>query len=61
MHFGLIGSAQANCNKLAEGIGQGFHDYIDFNVEAEWGNFFSVPGMRRCPSVRHCAGAAPAR
>jgi hypothetical protein len=35
MRFGLFGSAQANRNKLADGIGQGFHDYIDFNVEAE--------------------------
>jgi alkanesulfonate monooxygenase SsuD/methylene tetrahydromethanopterin reductase-like flavin-dependent oxidoreductase (luciferase family) len=31
MRFGLFGSAQAD----GTGIGQGFHDYIDFNVEAE--------------------------
>jgi alkanesulfonate monooxygenase SsuD/methylene tetrahydromethanopterin reductase-like flavin-dependent oxidoreductase (luciferase family) len=35
MRFGLFGSAQANGSDLAAGIGQGFHDYIDFNVEAE--------------------------
>jgi alkanesulfonate monooxygenase SsuD/methylene tetrahydromethanopterin reductase-like flavin-dependent oxidoreductase (luciferase family) len=35
MRFGLFGSAQANDSDLAAGIGQGFHDYIDFNVEAE--------------------------
>ena len=35
MRFGLFGSAQANSSDLGAGIGQGFHDYIDFNVEAE--------------------------
>jgi alkanesulfonate monooxygenase SsuD/methylene tetrahydromethanopterin reductase-like flavin-dependent oxidoreductase (luciferase family) len=35
MRFGLFGSAQADSNDLGAGIGQGFHDYIDFNVEAE--------------------------
>ena len=35
MRFGLFGSAQANGSDLGAGIGQGFHDYIDFNVEAE--------------------------
>src|SRR6201988_8068 len=35
MRFGLFGSAQANGSELGAGIGQGFHDYIDFNVEAE--------------------------
>lgn len=35
MQFGLFGSAQANSNELGKGVGQGFHDYIDFNVEAE--------------------------
>src|ERR1700719_4401048 len=35
MRFGLFGSAQANGRDLGAGIGQGFHDYIDFNVEAE--------------------------
>src|SRR6201996_8448023 len=35
MRFGLFGSAQANGSDLAAGVGQGFHDYIDFNVEAE--------------------------
>src|SRR5580698_5596879 len=35
MRFGLFGSAQANGSDLGASIGQGFHDYIDFNVEAE--------------------------
>ena len=35
MRFGLFGSAQANGSDLGAGIGQGFYDYIDFNVEAE--------------------------
>jgi alkanesulfonate monooxygenase SsuD/methylene tetrahydromethanopterin reductase-like flavin-dependent oxidoreductase (luciferase family) len=35
MRFGLFGSAQADGSDLGAGIGQGFHDYIDFNVEAE--------------------------
>src|ERR1700756_2814284 len=35
MRFGLFGSAQSTNANLGAGIGQGFHDYIDFNVEAE--------------------------
>ncbi len=35
MRFGLFGSAQANRHGLGAGLGLGFHDYIDFNVEAE--------------------------
>jgi alkanesulfonate monooxygenase SsuD/methylene tetrahydromethanopterin reductase-like flavin-dependent oxidoreductase (luciferase family) len=35
MQFGLFGTAQANSGRLGEGIGQGFHDYAEFNVEAE--------------------------
>jgi len=35
MRFGLFGSAQAHSSDLGKAIGQGFHDYIDFNVEAE--------------------------
>jgi alkanesulfonate monooxygenase SsuD/methylene tetrahydromethanopterin reductase-like flavin-dependent oxidoreductase (luciferase family) len=35
MRFGLFGTAQANTSNLAPGLGQGFRDYIDFNVEAE--------------------------
>jgi hypothetical protein len=35
MQFGLFGSAQADTNILGAGIGQGFHDYIDYNVGAE--------------------------
>ncbi len=35
MKFGLFGSAQANSNDLPPETGQGFRDYLDFNVEAE--------------------------
>lgn len=35
MRFGLFGSAQSNSEILGAGMGQGFHDYIDYNVEAE--------------------------
>ena len=35
MKFGLFCSAQANSNALDAQTGQGFRDYLDFNVEAE--------------------------
>src|SRR5271154_1025494 len=35
MKFGLFGSAQANGDDLGPESGQGFRDYLDFNVEAE--------------------------
>jgi len=35
MRFGLFGGAQAGSSNLAAGVGQGFHDFVDFNVEAE--------------------------
>ena len=35
MIFGLFGGAQANSATLGAGAGQGFHDYIAFNVEAD--------------------------
>jgi alkanesulfonate monooxygenase SsuD/methylene tetrahydromethanopterin reductase-like flavin-dependent oxidoreductase (luciferase family) len=35
MKFGLFCSAQANSNDLGPESGQGFRDYLDFNVEAE--------------------------
>jgi alkanesulfonate monooxygenase SsuD/methylene tetrahydromethanopterin reductase-like flavin-dependent oxidoreductase (luciferase family) len=35
MKFGLFCSAQANSNALGPESGQGFRDYLDFNVEAE--------------------------
>jgi hypothetical protein len=35
MRFGLFCSAQANARELGLKIGQGFRDYLDFNVEAE--------------------------
>jgi alkanesulfonate monooxygenase SsuD/methylene tetrahydromethanopterin reductase-like flavin-dependent oxidoreductase (luciferase family) len=38
----LFGSAQANGSDLGAGIGKGFHDYIDFNVEAEALGYYST-------------------
>jgi alkanesulfonate monooxygenase SsuD/methylene tetrahydromethanopterin reductase-like flavin-dependent oxidoreductase (luciferase family) len=35
MRFGLFGAAQAGSPLLGAPMGQGFHDFIDFNVEAE--------------------------
>jgi alkanesulfonate monooxygenase SsuD/methylene tetrahydromethanopterin reductase-like flavin-dependent oxidoreductase (luciferase family) len=35
MRFGLFCSAQANSNALGPETGQGFRDYLDYNVEAE--------------------------
>ncbi len=35
MKFGLFGSAQANAGDLPAETGQGFRDYLEFNVEAE--------------------------
>ena len=41
MRFGLFGSAQANNGDLGPETGQGFRDYLDFNVEAEALGFHS--------------------
>jgi len=41
MRFGLFCSAQANARELGLEIGQGFRDYLDFNVEAEALGFHS--------------------
>src|SRR5213079_3755517 len=35
MQFGIFGSAQASTQDLGPETGQGFRDYLDFNVEAE--------------------------
>ena len=35
MRFGLLCSAQADTTELGPETGQGFRDYLDFNVEAE--------------------------
>lgn len=35
MQFGLFGSAQTSSGDLGSELGQGFRDYVDFNVEAE--------------------------
>ena len=35
MIFGLFGGAQANSSSMSAGAGQGFHDYIEFNIEAD--------------------------
>jgi alkanesulfonate monooxygenase SsuD/methylene tetrahydromethanopterin reductase-like flavin-dependent oxidoreductase (luciferase family) len=41
MKFGIFSSAQANRNDLPAETGQGFRDYLDFNVEAEGLGFAS--------------------
>jgi alkanesulfonate monooxygenase SsuD/methylene tetrahydromethanopterin reductase-like flavin-dependent oxidoreductase (luciferase family) len=41
MKFGIFSSAQANSNDLPAATGQGFRDYLDFNVEAETLGFHS--------------------
>jgi len=35
MRFGLFGGAQADSMGAADAPGRGFHDFVDFNVEAE--------------------------
>jgi alkanesulfonate monooxygenase SsuD/methylene tetrahydromethanopterin reductase-like flavin-dependent oxidoreductase (luciferase family) len=35
MQFGIFGGAQAQSLRPGAVMGQGFHDFIDFNVEAE--------------------------
>jgi len=35
MRFGIFGDAQAGSPRAVAVMGQGFHDFIDFNVEAE--------------------------
>ncbi len=42
MRFGLFGSAQANSGDLPPESGQGFRDYLEFNVEAEALGFHST-------------------
>jgi len=42
MLFGLFGSAQSDSDNLGAGIGQGFHDAIDSNVEAERLGYYST-------------------
>ena len=41
MRFGLFGSAQADNSDLGPETGQGFRDYLDFNVEGEALGFHS--------------------
>jgi len=35
MRFGIFGAAQAGSSRPGAPMGQGFHDFIDFNIEAE--------------------------
>src|ERR1700741_4545141 len=42
MRFGLFGSAQADAHNLGPETGQGFLDYLDFNVEGEALGFHST-------------------
>jgi hypothetical protein len=37
MRFGLFGSAEAG----GDGFGRGFHNYVDYNVEAEALGYYS--------------------
>ena len=41
MKFGLFGGAQANAAS-GGGVGQGFQDYIEFNVEADALGYYST-------------------
>src|ERR1700751_6275925 len=41
MRFGIFGAAQAGSPLPGAPMGQGFHDFIDFNVEAEALGFHS--------------------
>jgi alkanesulfonate monooxygenase SsuD/methylene tetrahydromethanopterin reductase-like flavin-dependent oxidoreductase (luciferase family) len=47
MKFGLFTSAQANSKDLGPETGQGFRDWLDYNVEAE------ALGLRSCFLVEH--------
>lgn len=47
MKFGLFTSAQANSSDLGPETGQGFRDWLDYNVEAE------ALGLRSCFLVEH--------
>ena len=47
MKFGLFTSAQANGKDLGPETGQGFRDWLDYNVEAE------ALGLRSCFLVEH--------
>src|SRR6516165_4888349 len=35
MQFAVFGSAQADCERPGAAMGEGFHDFVEFNVEAE--------------------------
>jgi alkanesulfonate monooxygenase SsuD/methylene tetrahydromethanopterin reductase-like flavin-dependent oxidoreductase (luciferase family) len=35
MQFAIFGSAQADSERPGAGLGEGFHDFVEFNVEAE--------------------------
>jgi len=42
MQFGIFGSAQANSSNLGSGVGQGFDEYIEYNIEAEALGYYST-------------------
>ena len=42
MRFGIFGGAQASAGSSDASMGQGFHDFIEFNVEAEALGFHST-------------------
>ena len=35
MQFAIFGSAQAGSERPGAALGEGFHDFVEFNVEAE--------------------------
>src|ERR1700720_3085452 len=42
MRFGIFGAAQAGSPRPGAAMGAGFHDFIDFNIEAEALGFHST-------------------
>src|SRR3984957_12922852 len=42
LRFGLFAAAQSSAESLGAGVGQGFHNYIDYNVEAEALGYYST-------------------
>ena len=70
MRFGLFGSAQSSAANLGAGLGQGFHDYIDYYAPdyrlhiapSNMENLNSREYLEKCCSriidnLRHLSGA----
>ena len=64
MRFGIFGAAQAGSPRPGTPMGQGFHDFIDFNVEAAWflkmvgrtGELAKLPFPCHPHMLRHACG-----